>query len=35
MGADGSVDLSKLKFVYVAPMEALVAEIVGNLSNRL
>jgi len=34
-GADGSVDLSKFKVVYVAPMKALVAEMVGNLSNRL
>ena len=32
---DGSVDTSAFKIVYVAPMKALVAEIVGNLSNRL
>ncbi|KAI3844843.1 hypothetical protein MKX03_004564 [Papaver bracteatum] len=32
---DGSLDNSKYKIVYVAPMKALVAEIVGNLSNRL
>ncbi|MCL7047252.1 hypothetical protein MKW94_014479 [Papaver nudicaule] len=32
---DGSFDHSKYKIVYVAPMKALVAEIVGNLSNRL
>ncbi|KAI3960834.1 hypothetical protein MKW92_027349 [Papaver armeniacum] len=32
---DGSFDSSKYKIVYVAPMKALVAEIVGNLSNRL
>ncbi|XP_026402952.1 DExH-box ATP-dependent RNA helicase DExH12-like [Papaver somniferum] len=32
---DGSFDNSKYKIVYVAPMKALVAEIVGNLSNRL
>ncbi|MCL7022186.1 hypothetical protein MKW94_029915 [Papaver nudicaule] len=33
--ADGSFDNSKYKIVYVAPMKALVAEIVGTLSNRL
>ncbi|KAI3888520.1 hypothetical protein MKX03_008711 [Papaver bracteatum] len=33
--ADGSFDNNKYKIVYVAPMKALVAEIVGNLSNRL
>lgn len=32
---DGSIDLSGFKIVYVAPMKALVAEVVGNLSNRL
>ncbi|KAL2643968.1 hypothetical protein R1flu_011555 [Riccia fluitans] len=32
---DGSIDLSGFKIVYVAPMKALVAEMVGNLSNRL
>ncbi|KAI3897675.1 hypothetical protein MKW92_038461 [Papaver armeniacum] len=32
---DGSFDNSKYKIVYVAPMKSLVAEIVGNLSNRL
>ena len=32
---DGSIDTSAFKIVYVAPMKALVAEIVGNLSNRL
>ncbi|PIA32529.1 hypothetical protein AQUCO_04400019v1 [Aquilegia coerulea] len=32
---DGSFDNSGYKIVYVAPMKALVAEIVGNLSNRL
>ncbi|KAI3882646.1 hypothetical protein MKX03_000086 [Papaver bracteatum] len=32
---DGSFDNSKYKIVYVAPMKALVSEIVGNLSNRL
>ncbi|KAL6139842.1 hypothetical protein ACLB2K_058143 [Fragaria x ananassa] len=31
---DGSID-SKYKVVYIAPMKALVAEVVGNLSNRL
>ncbi|GBG66811.1 hypothetical protein CBR_g70690 [Chara braunii] len=32
---DGTIDTSKFKIVYVAPMKALVAEMVGNLSNRL
>ncbi|KAL2892261.1 DExH-box ATP-dependent RNA helicase DExH12 [Bienertia sinuspersici] len=32
---DGSFDHSNYKIVYVAPMKALVAEVVGNLSNRL
>ena len=32
---DGTVDTSAFKIVYVAPMKALVSEIVGNLSNRL
>lgn len=32
---DGEVDTSKFKIVYVAPMKALVSEVVGNLSNRL
>ncbi|CAJ2650466.1 unnamed protein product [Trifolium pratense] len=32
---DGSIDHSAYKIVYVAPMKALVAEVVGNLSNRL
>lgn len=30
-----SIDYSKFKIVYIAPMKALVAEITGNLSNRL
>ena len=37
-GADGgkeSYDLSKFKIVYVAPMKALVAEMVGNFTGRL
>lgn len=33
--ADGSFNHSNYKIVYVAPMKALVAEVVGNLSNRL
>eukprot|EP00743_Colponemidia_sp_Colp-15_P003837 GILK01004141.1.p1 GENE.GILK01004141.1~~GILK01004141.1.p1 ORF type:complete len:2133 (-),score=509.56 GILK01004141.1:241-6198(-) len=33
--ADGSVDKSAFKIVYVAPMKALVAECVANFSNRL
>ncbi|KAL6143574.1 hypothetical protein ACLB2K_054269 [Fragaria x ananassa] len=32
---DGSIDHSKYKVAYIAPMKALVAEVVGNLSNRL
>uniref|UniRef100_A0A2P2L2Z5 RNA helicase n=1 Tax=Rhizophora mucronata TaxID=61149 RepID=A0A2P2L2Z5_RHIMU len=32
---DGSFNHSNYKVVYVAPMKALVAEVVGNLSNRL
>ncbi|GLU00132.1 hypothetical protein SLE2022_175240 [Rubroshorea leprosula] len=32
---DGSINHSKYKIVYVAPMKALVAEVVGNLSHRL
>ncbi|KAF5455565.1 hypothetical protein F2P56_025126 [Juglans regia] len=33
--SDGSFNHSNYKIVYVAPMKALVAEVVGNLSNRL
>lgn len=33
--ADGTFDLSSFKIVYVAPMKALVAEMVGNFSKRL
>lgn len=32
---DGSVDASKFKIIYVAPMKALVAEMVGNFGKRL
>ncbi|KAG1326813.1 DExH-box ATP-dependent RNA helicase DExH12 [Cocos nucifera] len=32
---DGLLDNSKFKIVYVAPMKALVSEVVGNLSKRL
>ncbi|KAG6608665.1 DExH-box ATP-dependent RNA helicase DExH12, partial [Cucurbita argyrosperma subsp. sororia] len=32
---DGSYNHNEYKIVYVAPMKALVAEVVGNLSNRL
>ena len=32
---DGSIDLKKFKIVYIAPMKALVSELVGNFSNRL
>ena len=34
-GEDGNIDLEGFKIVYLAPMKALVAEIVLNLSNRL
>lgn len=33
--SDGSVDTSKFKIVYVAPMKALVQEVVMNFSKRL
>lgn len=33
--ADGSIDTSSFKMIYVAPMKALVAEMVGNFSKRL
>lgn len=33
--ADGTFDLNSFKIVYVAPMKALVAEMVGNFSKRL
>ncbi|KAL3514908.1 hypothetical protein ACH5RR_027625 [Cinchona calisaya] len=32
---DGTFNHNNYKIVYVAPMKALVAEVVGNLSNRL
>ncbi|CAG9460374.1 unnamed protein product [Pedinophyceae sp. YPF-701] len=32
---DGTFDLSEFKIVYVAPMKALVAEMVGNFTKRL
>ncbi|KAF8063039.1 BRR2A [Scenedesmus sp. PABB004] len=32
---DGSIDTSAFKVVYVAPMKALVAEMVGNFTKRL
>jgi pre-mRNA-splicing helicase BRR2 len=35
MQDDGQFDNTKYKIVYVAPMKALVAEVVGNLSKRL
>ncbi|KAF5949908.1 hypothetical protein HYC85_011901 [Camellia sinensis] len=34
-GEDGSFNHSNYKIVYVVPMKALVAEVVGNLSNHL
>lgn len=33
--ADGSIDLGKFKIVYVAPMKALVQEVVSNFGRRL
>lgn len=33
--SDGSFDLSKFKIVYIAPMKALVQELVQNFSSRL
>ncbi|EFJ32423.1 hypothetical protein SELMODRAFT_144158 [Selaginella moellendorffii] len=33
--SDGTFDLSHTKIVYIAPMKALVAEMVGNLQKRL
>ncbi|KAL4570790.1 hypothetical protein LXL04_026453 [Taraxacum kok-saghyz] len=35
MNEDGTFNHNDYKIVYVAPMKALVAEVVGNLSNRL
>ena len=35
MNEDGTVRLDQFKIVYVAPMKALVAEMVGNFSKRL
>ena len=35
MNEDRSINHNDYKIVYVAPMKALVAEVVGNLSNRL
>lgn len=35
MRSDGSIDTNAFKIVYVAPMKALVAEMVGNFSKRL
>lgn len=32
---DGHIDKNKFKIVYIAPMKALVAEMVGNFSKRL
>ena len=32
---NNKIDTSKFKIVYIAPMKALVAEITGNLGNRL
>ncbi|GJU87670.1 DExH-box ATP-dependent RNA helicase DExH12-like protein [Tanacetum coccineum] len=35
MNEDGTFNHNDYKIVYVAPMKALVAEVIGNLSNRL
>lgn len=35
MRSDGTIDTNAFKIVYVAPMKALVAEMVGNFSKRL
>ncbi|KAI8916143.1 Sec63 Brl domain-containing protein [Gorgonomyces haynaldii] len=35
MDEEGNLDLDNFKIVYVAPMKALVAEMVGNFSSRL
>lgn len=35
MNKTGTIDTSKFKIVYIAPMKALVAEITGNMSHRL
>ena len=32
---DGSIDTAAFKIIYVAPMKALVAEMVGNFAKRL
>lgn len=32
---DGSIDKDSFKIVYIAPMKALVNEMVGNFKNRL
>ncbi|KAJ3102694.1 DEIH-box ATPase [Phlyctochytrium bullatum] len=32
---NGSIDLDSFKIIYIAPMKALVAEMVGNFSSRL
>ena len=33
--ANNTIDLKSLKIVYIAPMKALVSEVVGNFSKRL
>lgn len=32
---DGSIEKNKFKIIYIAPMKALVSELVGNFSRRL
>lgn len=33
--SDGHIDRAAFKIIYIAPMKALVAEIVGNFERRL
>ena len=35
LNADGTIDVDAFKIVYIAPMKALVAEMVANFSGRL
>lgn len=35
MNENGKVNLDEFKIIYVAPMKALVAEMVGNFGQRL
>jgi pre-mRNA-splicing helicase BRR2 len=33
--SNGSIDVKQFKIIYIAPMKALVSEVVGNFKNRL